>query len=300
LLVEDGATRTPKHEDPRGFARSRAPGAGGPLEKIAIVTGAARGIGIEIVRGLAREGYHVVLAVRDVEKGKAAAKDIVGSTQVMRLDVADLDSVRAFASEVLGHHPLIHLLVNNAGIHTTDKRRSPQGHELTFATNHLGHFLLTDLLLNALEGAAPSRVVNLASEAHRGAKERDFSHADTWTGMKAYTQSKLANILFTSALARRLEGTGVTTYAAHPGSVRTGWARGRESGLFRFVTAVASPFLLSPAKGARTPLVAALAAGLPNGTYLARGKLASPTSLARDLAAQEALWTLSVDWTRAS
>lgn len=269
--------------------------------RTAIVTGANGGVGLETARGLAKAGHQVVLAVRDVEKGERALADIAASVpgarlDVMRLDVSDLDDVRRFAREVLAFHPEVHVLVNNAGIHTARRRLTRQGHESTLATNHLGHFLLTHLVLDALRRGAPSRVVNVASEAHRYGRLRlGDLQGIRWSGWQAYAQSKLANVLFTYALARRLEGTGVSVFAVHPGSVRTRWARDESSGVFRFGVALASPFLLSPARGARTSLYAALSPELDgkSGLYLVRSKPAASSAASRDEEAQEALWRAS-------
>lgn len=274
--------------------------------RVCLVTGANSGVGLETARGLAQAGATVVLAVRDLGRGEAARADIARTApgarlEVLRLDVADLDSVRASAAEFLARHDRLHVLVNNAGIHTEERRSTPQGYESTFATNHLGHFLLTHLLLDALQRGAPSRVVNVASEAHRFGRIHfdDLMLANAGRpeggaifGAKAYNQSKLANILFTAALARRLDGTGVTANAVHPGSVRTGWARGRDSGLLRLVVGVAKPFLIAPEKGARTSLYAATAPGLEatTGRYFVRCREATPSRAARDVDAQERLW----------
>ncbi|HUR67984.1 MAG TPA: SDR family oxidoreductase [Candidatus Thermoplasmatota archaeon] len=273
-------------------------------KRVAIVTGANHGIGLEVARGLVAQGYRTVLAVRDLEKGRAAAEEIGGGT-VMRLDLAELACVREFATEFHLHFEQLHLLVNNAGIHTAKRETTPDGIERTLATNHVGHFLLTKLLLPTLTRSAPSRIVNVASEAHRGAPFFDFDdpmgeHA--WSGLRAYAQSKLANLMFTYALARRLHGTGVVANAVHPGSVRTGWARGEESGVFRLGVALASPFLLSPARGARTPLHVATAPELArvSGQYFARMRLKASSAASRDVAAQERLWELSERLTKAA
>lgn len=266
---------------------------------IAIVTGANHGVGLETARGLARHGARVVLAVRNAEKGEAAARDVVASVpgarvEAMLVDVSDLESVRRFVAEYQARHDRLDVLVNNAGIHTAKRALSAQGHELTLATNHLGHFLLTNLLLDLLKRSAPSRVVNVASEAHAFGRIRfdDLMGERSWSGFGAYAQSKLANVMFTYALARRLEGTGVVAHAVHPGSVRTGWARGRESGLFRHVVALASPFLLTPEQGARAPLHAALSpeAARVNGRYYVRRREAQSIRASHDVAAQERLW----------
>ena len=264
---------------------------------LAIVTGASSGVGLETARGLVARGDDVVLAVRDVAKGERAAKEI-GGGRPMRLDVADLDSVRAFADALLARHASLDLLVNNAGIHTAQRVLTPQGHESTLATNHLGHFLLTQLLLDALKAAPAARVVNVASEAHRFGTLRfdDLMLERRWSGILAYNQSKLANVMTTYALARRLQGTRVVAHAVHPGSVATGWARGKESGVFRFAAAAAAPFLLTPAQGARTPLHAATSeeAGRTNGLYWVRSRPARSSRASHDVDAQERLWRESM------
>lgn len=267
--------------------------------KVCVVTGATSGVGRETARGLAEMGATVVLAVRDVEKGERVRREMSASERVhvLRVDVADLDSVRAFADSFLARFDRLDVLVNNAGIHTARRHESPQGFEMTFATNHLGHFLLTLLLLERLKASAPSRVVNVASEAHRyGAIAfDDLQRERRWSGLLAYTQSKLANVMFTAALARRLEGTRVTANAVHPGSVRSRWARGEDSGFFRLVVAAVSPFLISPQAGARTPLYAATSPDVEgvSGAYFVRERLASPSERAQDRDAQEKLWRAS-------
>lgn len=279
------AASSERKQDAHARARGRV--------KTAIVTGASSGVGLETARGLVARGYHVVLAVRDESRGAAAAREI-GGGEVMRLDLADLDSVRAFAAAFLARHERLDVLVNNAGIHTAHRTTTPQGHETTFATNHLGHFVLARLLLDRLKASAPARVVTVASEAHRfGTMDFDDLMGERrWSGLLAYARSKLANVMFSHALARRLEGTGVTSNAVHPGSVRTQWARREESGAFRFIVALASPFLLSPEKGARTSLRVATDPALErvSGEYFVREKAAKSSALSRDVDAQERLW----------
>ena len=274
------------------------------MHRRAIVTGANSGVGLETARGLLERGFQVVLAVRDDLKGEEAAREI-GGGEVMRLDLADLESVRSFADEYRARHDRLDVLVNNAGIHTAERALSPDGYEMTFATNHLGHFLLTELLLDLLKKSAPSRIVNVASDAHRltGGLDFDDLHGTrSWSGIAQYNRSKLANVMFTHALARRLEGTGVSVFAVHPGTVRTRWARGRESGVFRLGVALASPFLLSPAKGARTSIYAATSPELDgkSGLYLFRQRAVTSSAASRDVAAQERLWRASEEMVRAA
>lgn len=272
--------------------------------KIALVTGANSGVGKETARGLAQRGAHVVMAVRSLERGEAAKADLRKDPllagrdpfEVMRLDVASLADVRRFARDFRSRHERLHVLVNNAGIHTAHRDVTNEGFETTFVTNHLGPFLLTHELLPILKASATARVVTVASEAHRLGRMHwdDLQLSRRWSGVAAYCQSKLANILFAFELARRLEGSGVTSNAVHPGSVRTNWARGPESGLLNTVVTLATPFLISPAKGARTPLHAATAPGLAGvtGRYFVRRKEATPSARARDVEAQRRLWEI--------
>ncbi|XP_071550605.1 retinol dehydrogenase 13-like isoform X2 [Panulirus ornatus] len=199
--------------------------------RTAIVTGASSGIGKETARDLARRGARVILACRNLMKAQMVADEIMRSTGnkevVARLvDTADLQSVREFAREILGTERAIHVLVNNAGIVGPEKRQvTRDGLELTMATNHYGHFLLTNLLLKRLKQSAPSRVINVASAAHMftmNIDPRDLNYEKKSYGtMSAYAQSKLCNILFTFELAQKLRGSGVTTNTLHPGAVST-------------------------------------------------------------------------------
>jgi NAD(P)-dependent dehydrogenase (short-subunit alcohol dehydrogenase family) len=257
--------------------------------KTVLVTGATSGIGRETARALAAQGARVVGAVRDPTRLDAG---IEGA----RVDLASLRDVRRFAAEFRSSHDKLHALVNNAGFHTARRTLTVDGFESTFAVNHLAHFLLVRELMSQLVASAPSRVVTVASEAHRGGSLAflDDHHAErSWSGLRAYANSKLANILFTRELARRASGSGVSAFAVHPGSVRTGWARGKESGMFRVGVALASPFLKSPQQGARTSFDAVTRDDLPNGCYLTPRGVTEPSKAARDQDAARRLWELS-------
>ncbi len=199
-----------------------------------VVTGGNSGIGFETVRQLVKQGAKVVLACRRVVEGEKAKQLILsegprGFIEVLELDLAHLESVRAFAKSILGSHNSIHGLVNNAGIMNTPKGKTRDGFELQLGTNHLGHYLLTELLLPALKNGAPSRVVNVSSCFHDKAFGRegkvDFDDLQferkKYDGWEAYAQSKLANLLHAKHLAKRLIGTGITTASVHPGWVRS-------------------------------------------------------------------------------
>jgi NAD(P)-dependent dehydrogenase (short-subunit alcohol dehydrogenase family) len=201
--------------------------------KTVLVTGASGGLGAETARALAAKGASVTLAVRDVAKGEKVAASIRESTgnarvDVGRLDLTDPESVRAFAKDWLATHGSLQLLINNAGIMACPLERTKAGFEIQFATNHLGHFLLTGLLMPALRAGAPGRIVNLSSAGHRfgGVDFGDIHFErrpyDKWL---AYGQSKTANILFTRELDRRLAPSGIRSHAVHPGVIMTELAR---------------------------------------------------------------------------
>ncbi len=271
-------------------------------KKIAVVTGGNSGIGMWTVIGLAREGYRVVFTSRNPTKGAKALEQIQresGSDEVtcLPLDLADFDSIRAFADEVLARCPRIDVFVANAGLVLSERHETKQGLEMTFGVNHVGHFLLTDLLRERLIASAPSRIVVLASDAHRWARGGldfdDLQNERGYSGFRVYGESKLANILFTRELARRLEGTGVTANAVHPGVVATGFAGdGDLKGLMGFGWKLMHPFLLTPEKGARTSLYVATSPQLDGktGGYYAKSKPRTPLPAARDDAAAKRLW----------
>ncbi|HEY5681778.1 MAG TPA: SDR family NAD(P)-dependent oxidoreductase [Pseudomonadales bacterium] len=197
--------------------------------KRAIVTGASGGLGEETARALAAKGAAVTITARDLAKGEAAAQKIRESTgnaavDVRGLELADLASVRAFAAGYLADHDKLDLLINNAGVMACPLTRTPAGWEMQFATNHVGHFLLTCLLAPALKAAAPSRVVNLSSAGHHmSAVDLDdpFFNDREYDKWVSYGQSKTANILFSVGLEKRLAGAGVHAYAVHPGGIMT-------------------------------------------------------------------------------
>jgi NAD(P)-dependent dehydrogenase (short-subunit alcohol dehydrogenase family) len=193
--------------------------------KTAVITGANIGLGFATAKALANKGAKVVLACRNLEKAHAAASHIQGETDVRQLDVSDLDSVRGFAAELKTDYPHIDLLINNAGVMACPQAASAQGFEYQWATNHLGHFLLTGLVLDQLEAAAAGRVVALSSIAHRDGRFQwdDLQHRNNYKAMRVYCQSKLANLVFALELDRRLKakGSSVISVAAHPGVANT-------------------------------------------------------------------------------
>ena len=281
--------------------------------RLALVTGASAGIGLETALGLARAGFRVVMAGRDAARTERARDDVAKRLAAERRDAAPVEtaladfaslaSVRSLAETILSRHDRLDVLVNNAGIIAPRYQRSQDGYELTIAVNHLAPFLLTNLLLDRLRASAaapgastPARIVNVASQAHRGARLDLATWMDPagWSPLQAYGRSKLCNILFTRALARRLAGTGVVAASLHPGVIATkiGDSAGSVTG---FGWRLAKPFLASPEKGARTSLFLATTSDPTpyHGAYLIDSKPAQPDPAARDDALAERLWTES-------
>ncbi|MEV4943994.1 oxidoreductase [Streptomyces zaomyceticus] len=277
--------------------------------RIALVTGASGGIGLETARALADRGAHVLLACRSTGRGRAAAARIGGSTEVVRLDLASLDSVREAAALVRGRHEHLDLLVNNAGVMFPSYRRTEDGFEAHFGVNHLGHFALTGLLLDLMTAAPGSRIVTVASLTHRaglGALDEDGARSSTGRrSLTAYGRSKLANLLFARELHRRLATAGAATasLAAHPGLSPTGLWQGDAPRFLRPVAAAGLRWLAQPAERAAWPMLrAATDPHVSGGAYLgpsqafeSRGVPAPARSsrASRDVAAQGRLWKLS-------
>lgn len=270
-----------------------------------VVTGANSGIGREIAFGLAVRGARVVMVARDADRGEAARADVVersGNDRV-ELVLCDLSSqrqIRELASTLLESCDTIDVLVNNAGLTLAEHRLTEDGIETTFAVNHLAPFLLTNLLLERMRAVAPARVVTVASDAHRGnvIDFDDVSAAGGYSSWRAYGASKLANILFTAELARRLEGTGVTATCLHPGVVRTHFGR-RGPWFVRLWFKLAGSFLLTPEQGADTAVWLATSSEVEgeSGGYYEKLRQVQPSSAARDRVAAATLWELSAELT---
>jgi NAD(P)-dependent dehydrogenase (short-subunit alcohol dehydrogenase family) len=274
-------------------------------DKTVIVTGANSGIGLEAARVFAAKGAHVVFAVRDETRGRDAAATVTGSTEVRLLDLADLQSVRAFAEACTD---AIHILVNNAGVMVPPLGRTADGFELQFGINHLGHFALTNMLLPQITG----RVVTVASNAHRSATI-DFDDLNWHTrrygrGSGGYEQSKLANLLFTLELQRRLERSGspVIATAAHPGMTATNLMSSSESPAMTAFAKVAVRLLAQGAVMGAAPTLFAATGDIPGGSYAGpscRHEMAGPPILvtrstaAADPVAAARLWAASEDLT---
>ncbi len=274
--------------------------------KTVVITGGNAGIGKEAAVGLASLGARVIITARSEERGRAARKEIVdrsGSTdvEVMHLDLADFRSIRSFAGELLERVDHLDVLVDNAGLVLRRRTETEDGFEATFGINHLGHFLLTDLLLDRLKASPAARVVVVASDAHTSANHGlDFDDLQSernyrWT--KVYGKSKLANIYFARELAHRLEGTGVTSNSLHPGFVRSDFGQGGDLGtLYGFgLKYFAAPFAISQAKGALTTIYLASSPEVEGATggYYVKCKPAMPSKVAQDNDAARQLWDVS-------
>jgi retinol dehydrogenase 12 len=269
--------------------------------KVCLVTGATSGIGLATAQELAGRGATVVVVGRNRQKCEATVGDIqqrTGNPAVAFL-LADLSSqaeIRRLASEFRQNHDRLDVLINNAGGIFLDRRESVDGIELTFALNHMAYFLLTELLLDLTKSSAPARIINVSSEAHRGMTLdwEDLQARRSYRGFRVYSQSKLANLLFTFELARRLAGTGVTVNAMHPGFVASnifagngwkGWA----------VRRIASLFALSPEAGARTVVYLATSPDVAGvtGQYFVKERPVQSSAASHDEEASRRLWEVS-------
>jgi NAD(P)-dependent dehydrogenase (short-subunit alcohol dehydrogenase family) len=276
--------------------------------KTCVVTGASSGIGLETAVALARAGARVAIVCRTAEKGERALAEVrrrSGSADVWRFvaDLASQRAVRGLAVQLVAGFPRIDVLVNNAGVSLRERVLTEDGLETTFAVNHLAYFLLARLLQPTLVASAPARIVNVASRAHESGTLRfdDLMGARTYGGRKAYAQSKLANVVFTYELARRLAGTGVTANCLHPGVVGTNFGSAGPA-LIRFGIRLARPFLLSSAQGAATSIYLAKSPEVEgvSGKYFVdrRERRSSEESYDAEVAAR--LWTVSEELTAAS
>ena len=273
--------------------------------KVCLITGASGGIGLEAAKALAGMGATVVLVGRDPGRTEAAVSAVRAAApgaavDWLKADLTSLQSVRDLAATFKARYPRLDVLLNNAGLIIDRREVTVDGLEATMATNHFAPFLLTNLLLDVLKASAPSRIINVSSEAHRTGKV-DFDDLQSergYFGFRVYGTSKLANILFTRALAKRLRGTGVTANALHPGVVRTGFGHNTK-GFFRHIVKLGAPFMISAEKGARTSIYLASSPGVESvsGEYFYKRRPMKASSAARDDALAERLWQVSAQLT---
>jgi NAD(P)-dependent dehydrogenase (short-subunit alcohol dehydrogenase family) len=274
--------------------------------KICAVTGATSGIGLVTAQALARQDATLIVIARNAERGAATVSRIqqeTGNTAV-ELMVADLsaqEQVRQLAREIQHRFARLDVLVNNAGALFARRQLSQDGLEMTFALNHLAYFLLTNLLLDPLTAADSARIVNVSSEAHRRARLdfADLQEQHRYSGWRAYARSKLANILFTYELARRLTGTGIVANALHPGFVATNFGRNNRSitaAFFRLLQLAA----ISPEEGAQTIIYLASSSAVKGvtGEYFVKQKALRSSQVSYDRAAAQRLWQVSTELTQ--
>jgi NAD(P)-dependent dehydrogenase (short-subunit alcohol dehydrogenase family) len=280
---------------------------GGVAGKRVVLTGGTNGIGLAAAIELARRGAYLTLVARDQARAAEAIRQINAVTpgnspDVVLADLASQSSIRRLATQLLARYPRIQVLVNNAGAIYSRRQLTADGIELTWAVNHLAPFLLTTLLLDRLKASQPARIVTTSSDAHEGARIPfdDLNAERSWggAGFRRYGETKLANILFTAELARRLEGTGVTANAFHPGFVATGFNR-NNGVLMRLGMAITRPFARSPKKGAESLvwLVDAEEAGQLNGAYVFDRRVIQPSLAAQNLETARQLWQVSEEQT---
>lgn len=268
--------------------------------KRVLVTGATAGIGFETAKAIAKEGAELIIVGRSPEKTKAVAEQLKADSgnQNVTFLLADLSSmaqVRKLAADFLARYDRLDVLVNNAGAVNPKRETTPDGYELTFATNHLSYFLLTNLLVPALERAAPARVVCVASEAHRGAS-LDFGDlmSERYSAFRTYGRSKLANILFGREAARRLAARGITVNTLHPGVVGSNFLAGKQ-GFWGAVGKLSSVFMISNEQGAKTSVYLATSKDVEGvtGKYFDKCRERVPSAAASDDSAAAKLWAVS-------
>jgi NAD(P)-dependent dehydrogenase (short-subunit alcohol dehydrogenase family) len=272
--------------------------------KVALITGANTGIGFETAVALAAQGAHVVIGSRNPARGAAAVDALAARTgaraEVLALDLASFAATRDAAKTFADSYDRLDILVNNAGIILRKRQLTADGHEVQLQTNHLGPFLLTALLREQLVASPPARIVTVSSEAHRavvrGIDFDDLESSRRYQSFRVYGRTKLMNLLFTRELARRLDGTGVTANAVHPGYVASRFGRDGDTGKLGNVAMILGrPFAHSPEAGARTSVYVASSPQVEgvSGQYFAKSRLAQPSRNARDDATALQLWELS-------
>lgn len=270
--------------------------------KIVMITGANSGIGKETAKVLAEKGATIILICRNKERGEATLKELKEKTKSNKFelylaDLADPNAIQRVVAQFREKYDKLDVLINNAGLVLSKRIVTPLGYEKTFAVNHLGHFLLTNLLLDLLIESAPSRIINVSSGVHTSANLNfdDINLSSGFRSIRAYANSKLANLLFTYELARRLEGTGVTVNALHPGFVRSNFGRRGRKRYVRILFDIARIFAISVEKGAKTSIYLASSPEVKDvtGKYYYKSKPVKSSKASYDREAQKKLWQLS-------
>jgi NAD(P)-dependent dehydrogenase (short-subunit alcohol dehydrogenase family) len=275
-------------------------------DRVVLVTGANSGIGRAASLALAKMGATVVMVARNKERGEAARSEIIresqnGSVDLLLADLSSLESVRQLATEFQRKYSKLHVLINNAGLFNQRRHVTMDGYEDTFATNYLAPFLLTNLQLDVLKASAPSRIINVSSVGHYNGHINfdDLNLEKDYGGWKAYGQSKLALVLFTHELAKKLQGTGVTVNAVHPGTVATNiWTR--PLGPVGFIMALPKLFMTTPKQGAETIVYLASSPDAKdlNGEYLEKLKVKKSSDESYNEEIAQRLWDVSAKLTR--
>ena len=273
--------------------------------RIVLITGATSGIGKETARALVQKGFQVIVVGRNQAKLERTVRELEGISQdasvvALVCDLSSQESIRQLSQDIHAEYDHIDVLINNAGLIIAPRQTTVDGLEYTFALNHLGYFLLTGLLLDLLKAGKSGRIINVSSRAHQGGHIHfdDLMLEKSYSAMKAYSQSKLANVLFTYELGRKLKGTGITVNCLHPGAVRSNF--GMElPGLMKVIMLIARPFLISSRKGAITPIYLASSPEVEDvtGKYFVKKHVvqSSPESYDEDIARR--LWEVSEELT---
>ncbi|WP_230932912.1 SDR family oxidoreductase [Priestia sp. TSO9] len=270
--------------------------------KRALITGANSGMGLATTIELAKKGFEVIMVCRNEERGNTAleeAKRQSGSDSIslMTCDLASLASIRAFSDDFMSRYSMLDVLINNAGVVTVKRETTQDGFEMMLGVNHLGHFLLTNLLLDPLKKSQQGRIINVGSGAHKSGKT-DFNNPHLTTGFgiwRGYSQSKLANNLFTVHLSKKLKDTSVTVNCLHPGAVSTAIGVNRQTGFGKSVHAVLRPFFLTPLQGAETAIYLADSPEVTHisGAYFYKKRVTPPSSRAKNERFAEEFWNWS-------
>lgn len=270
--------------------------------KTVLVTGATNGIGFITARELAKMGATVLMVARDQTKGRAKLEEIrqavpQAKLELMLCDLSSMASIRQLATNLTAKYSSLDVLVNNAGAFYSERQVSKDGLEMTFALNHIGYFLLTNLLLETLKRTKNSRIVSVSSGAHLSGKMNfdDLQFEKKFNGWQAYSDSKLANVLFTKELSRRLAGTGVTANCLHPGFVKTGFANGSSGFLGLALNLAKNILAITPEKGAETMIYLSSSQEVANvtGEYFDKKKIAKVNPQALDSSISKRLWEVS-------
>mgnify|MGYP001797494348 FL=1 len=276
-------------------------------EKVCVITGANAGIGKSTTREIAKTGATIIMVCRNQQKAEKAREEIIAQSnnpniEIFLCDFAEQAQIKTVAQQLIQHYPTIDILINNAGFISASKTRevTPEGIEKTVAVNHLGYFMLTNLLKPSLLNSEAARIVNVSSEAHRFINFNldNINIEKGYTPMNAYALSKLLNIHFTLTLAKRLEGTNITVNALHPGVVRTNFSHNL-SGFMNFAFLMAKPFMINADSGAATSIYLATSPKVANttGKYFAKKKLKRPNGDAQNMEYAEKVWEVSTQWT---